>query len=246
MPPTADRYRLSHWVPLLVATGEFEQAQVAARATRRAARGRARSRPSSAATTHRGDGRARPVGGPASSTRSTEVDGAWRASATTAGAGSTPACCGSPRGPPPTRPRLARARRDPAGEARGAIARARRFAARARAPAGVPTRRAWAAGRGHARRARYGGRRGHAPATARPTRGVARTPASAGSALGRPYLLAYAGWREARRCLAAGDRAEAAAALREADAIATALGAQPAGRGHRVARRRARIDLPTR
>ena len=64
------------------------------------------------------------------------------------------------------------------------------------------------------------------------------------AAVGRPYMLGYNGWREGQALLAAGDRAAAAKALRDADAIATSLGAKPLAEAIASLARRARIDLP--
>jgi DNA-binding CsgD family transcriptional regulator len=64
------------------------------------------------------------------------------------------------------------------------------------------------------------------------------------STLDRPYLLAYTGWREGQALLAAGDKPAAILALRRADAIATSLGAHPLADAIASLARRARIDLP--
>jgi hypothetical protein len=62
-------------------------------------------------------------------------------------------------------------------------------------------------------------------------------------AIGRPYLLAYTRWREAEALLAAGDRAAAADALREADGIARELGAAPLAAAIASLAQRARLDI---
>ncbi len=64
------------------------------------------------------------------------------------------------------------------------------------------------------------------------------------SRIDRPYLLAYAGWREGQALLTTGDKRAAAAALRNADAIATSLGARPLAEAIASLARRARIELP--
>ena len=61
----------------------------------------------------------------------------------------------------------------------------------------------------------------------------------------RPYLLAYARWRETEALLATGDRAAATEALREAGAIAAELGARPLAEAIASLGRRARLDLAT-
>jgi DNA-binding CsgD family transcriptional regulator/tetratricopeptide (TPR) repeat protein len=58
----------------------------------------------------------------------------------------------------------------------------------------------------------------------------------------RPYLVGYARWREAEAAAAAGDRATAIDALREAHAIAARLGARPLREALEWLGRRARID----
>jgi DNA-binding CsgD family transcriptional regulator len=59
----------------------------------------------------------------------------------------------------------------------------------------------------------------------------------------RPYLLAYARWREAEALLASGDRAAATAALREAAVIAADLGARPLAGEIASLAQRARLDI---
>ena len=62
----------------------------------------------------------------------------------------------------------------------------------------------------------------------------------------RPYLLAYCRWREAEACLALGERAAAAEALNEAEAIAADLGARPLleAVGSLADRSRIRLERP--
>jgi len=60
--------------------------------------------------------------------------------------------------------------------------------------------------------------------------------------LERPYLAAYARWREAEAALVAGDRVAATAALRASHAVAERLGAQPLRAAVEALGRRARID----
>jgi DNA-binding NarL/FixJ family response regulator len=62
----------------------------------------------------------------------------------------------------------------------------------------------------------------------------------------RPYHCAYVRYREAEASLGHGDRAGATAALREADGIATALGARPLLGAIEALGRRARITLASR
>ena len=82
---------------------------------------------------------------------------------------------------------------------------------------------------------------------ARPGPSSWRAAAEAWDAVERPYLGAYARWREAESALAAGQPGEAASALREAHAIADRLGAGPLRDAVVALARRARIDLdPTR
>jgi DNA-binding NarL/FixJ family response regulator/tetratricopeptide (TPR) repeat protein len=63
------------------------------------------------------------------------------------------------------------------------------------------------------------------------------------AALSRPYLAAYAGWREVEALLELGDRATARHVLREALDVATRLGAQPLASALESLARRARIEL---
>jgi DNA-binding NarL/FixJ family response regulator len=59
----------------------------------------------------------------------------------------------------------------------------------------------------------------------------------------RPYLVAYARWREAEACLGPRDRRAASAAIVSAAAIADALGANPLRRAVGQTARRARLSL---
>ena len=61
----------------------------------------------------------------------------------------------------------------------------------------------------------------------------------------RPYLEAYAAWREGEAYLVDGDRAAAATALRSAHATASELGARPLREAIESLAKRARIDLVT-
>ena len=61
----------------------------------------------------------------------------------------------------------------------------------------------------------------------------------------RPYLEAYAAWREGEAHLVDGDRPAAAAALRSAHATATELGARPLREAIESLAKRARIDVVT-
>ena len=61
----------------------------------------------------------------------------------------------------------------------------------------------------------------------------------------RPYLEAYAAWREGEAYLVDGDRAAAATALRSAHSTASGLGARPLREAIESLAKRARIDLVT-
>ena len=78
----------------------------------------------------------------------------------------------------------------------------------------------------------------------RPDPAALRRTADAWDELGRPAPAAYARFRAAEAILGTGgDRREAAAALREAHATATRLGAEPLRREIEQLARHARIDL---
>jgi DNA-binding NarL/FixJ family response regulator len=77
----------------------------------------------------------------------------------------------------------------------------------------------------------------------RPAPASWRTAAAAWDAAERPYLAAYARWRECEAALAEGATGEAASALRGAHATADRLGAAPLREAVATLARRARIDL---
>jgi DNA-binding CsgD family transcriptional regulator len=83
----------------------------------------------------------------------------------------------------------------------------------------------------------------HARAVGPPGGDAWAAAADAWRAVGHPYHLSYALLRLAEACLAAGDRDNAAGALREAHAIADRLGAAPIAAGAGALARRARISL---
>jgi DNA-binding NarL/FixJ family response regulator len=72
-----------------------------------------------------------------------------------------------------------------------------------------------------------------------------RTAIEAWRAHGRPYLIAYAGWRLAEACLQAGDRAGATSVLREAATTARRLGTRPLLEAIEALAARARLVIET-
>jgi DNA-binding CsgD family transcriptional regulator len=133
---------------------------------------------------------------------------------------------------------LARARRD-AGSLRDRLGRARKLlevARRAAADAATvtPVAGGWLA-LAEAEHARGGG---EAPP------GTWSEAAATWERLERPPLAAYCRWREAEALVATGaSRTEASAPLRDAQAIATRIGAQPLLREIELLAQRARLDL---
>ena len=240
---TADRYRISRWAPLLVATGDFELAGTQLERLREMLEG-VPTESQFSGNLHAAAGelalwQGRPLDGLTEVEQGLDLigDNGWRwFNMRLLRLGAWAAADAAD---------LARARRDTDGEAaattRGEALRARRdrllasLASDEQGPQREVTLAEVATMDAEDRR-----REGIAdPAAWR----VAR---DRWTELKRPYPLGYCAWREAEAHLGAGDRVEAALALRSAFAIASELGARPLREATEALARRARIDLATR
>ncbi len=236
----ADRYRISRWVPLIVAQGDFELAATQLERLRDLLEGEPVETQFSGnlhlATAELALWQGRPVEALAEIELGRERmgDTGWRWYSTRLLRLGARAAADAAE--------LARARRDPAGEADAdakgealRVAREGLFAVLARDETGPQHAETLA-------------EIGTAEADDRRREGIADPPAwrlarDRWAALGRPYPLAYCAWHEAEAHLGAGDRVEAAAALRLAFATASELGARPLREAIEALGRRARIDL---